>query len=301
MDIVLFSSTNFGLRCFREAIVPCPEVNLAGIVTTRNTINISYSKTPVTIRTHADFSLVGKDIAAPVLFFDSSRGWTEISQWLEEHKPTLILVLGWYYMIPKEILRTALIGALGIHASMLPKYRGGAPISWAIINGECETGVTLFHIGEGIDTGDIVAQRRVIIRDMESWCQVYDRATWESIIMLREQLPLLQSGHAQRIPQDTSLATLFPQRSPQDGQIDWRWSCKRIHDFIRAQTKPYPGAFTFSSGVKIIFWSGVPSSETSNEPPGTMLAARNIGEDSRWVCGDGCVLIVHHKTIEAIT
>ena len=131
---------------------------------------------------------------------------------------------------------------------------GGVPVPWTIINGETETGVTFFYLVEGIDNGDIIAQQKYSIEPHDNCATVYEKATLASIDILRKYLPLIAVGKAPRIHQDESQATYFPPRKPEDGLIDWIWSAKRIHDFIRAQTHPYPGAFTLLGDKKVIIW-----------------------------------------------
>jgi len=173
-----------------------------------------------------------------------------IAKW----QPDVLLALGWYFMIPRRVRKSVPLGCVGIHASLLPKYRGGAPIPWAIINGETESGVTFFYFSDGIDDGDIIAQKRFSIEKKDDVAMVYKKATSTSIEILQEYLPMLATNTAPRIQQDHNQATNFPQRSPEDGLIDWSWDAKRIRDFIRAQTHPYPGAFTYIRGKKVTIW-----------------------------------------------
>ena len=157
-------------------------------------------------------------------------------------------------MIPDAILKLAKKGAMGIHGSLLPKYRGNAPFVWAMINGEKETGVSLFYFEKGIDEGDIVARKEFPIEENETIKDVLEKARTASVDILLEYLPMIANGTAPKIPQDHSQATIFPKRTPEDGLIDWSWNAKRIKDFIRAQTKPYPGAFTIINNKKIVLW-----------------------------------------------
>ena len=173
---------------------------------------------------------------------------------LDRWRPDLILVLGWYYMLPREVRHKAALGCMGVHASLLPKYRGWAPISWAIINGETETGISLFHLEDEVDSGDIVAQKGFAIDHEDTCASVYEKAVEASIRVLRECLPQIAAGQAPRVVQNADEASYFPRRWPEDGLIDWTMSAKEIHDFIRAQTKPYPGAFTYVDGKKVTIW-----------------------------------------------
>ena len=135
--------------------------------------------------------------------------------------PDLILVIGWTRLLSADLLAIPKFGCVGFHASLLPRYRGRAPVNWAIIRGESETGNTMFFLDDGVDTGDIIAQRRIPI-DYEDTCATLYRKVADSAIgMLEESLPLLKQGLALAAPQDHSLATVMPKRRPEDGVIDW--------------------------------------------------------------------------------
>ena len=252
--ILLLSSTTFGYKCLKSAILPIPGIKVTGIITTKKCINISYSNQPINISTYFEFTKIEKSINCYISVLSGKITKNKYLKAIDRCKPDLLLALGWYYIIPKVVRNAAPLGCVGIHASLLPKYRGGAPIVWAIINGEKETGVTLFHFDDGVDTGDIIAQKRYPILDNDNCKTIYDKATKASIEILKRSLPKLASGKAERIKQDESKATIYPQRKPDDGIIDWSWSAKRIKDFIRAQTKPYPGAFTVIKNKKVVIW-----------------------------------------------
>ena len=254
MRVLLLSSTLFGLECLKKGIRPVRSVRLAGIVTTARRIKISYSAKKVDICSHADFRQIAKSTGCLLWFVKNDNCHSLLETAVRKSKPDLILALGWYYKIPQSIRGEAEAGVLGIHASLLPKYRGGAPLVWAMIQGEKRTGVTLFHLEERMDTGDVVAQRSFPITCEDTIASVCKKAVDVSAGILRRYLPLLAKGKAPRKIQDESQATVFPQRSPKDGLIDWSWDAGRVRDFIRAQTRPYPGAFTFLKRKKITIW-----------------------------------------------
>jgi len=193
-----------------------------------------------------------------------------VFKYIKKINPDFILVVGWYYIIPKEILNYPKYGCAGLHASLLPKYRGGAPINWAIINGEKKTGITFFYFGEGVDSGDIIGQRAFKITLKDNCRTVYEKAIKSGIYLLKKYIPLIERNKAPRIKQDESKATYFPQRKPEDGLINWGQSALKIYNFIRAQTYPYPGAYTFYKKNKIIIWeakiSNFKSKEKGNKP-----------------------------------
>jgi methionyl-tRNA formyltransferase len=254
MRVVVLSSTEFGRVCIEKGLLDLPDVRLVGILTTPKEIEISYSDEPVSIATHAVFDSVAHDAGCEVRVLWGRITASSYLRHLDNMRPDLLCAFGWYYMIPKRVRDAAPKGCVGIHASLLPKYRGGAPIPWAIINGETETGVSLFYLDEGVDTGDIIGQEKIPIGENDTCGTVYGKAMVSSIRLLREYFPRLAVGGAPRVPQEEGLATYYPQRSPRDGLIDWSRSAKEIRDFIRAQTRPYPGAFTYVSGKKVIIW-----------------------------------------------
>lgn len=254
MRIAALSSTAFGHRCLEEGVLQAPGVDLVGILTTPRQIEISYSEKPVSISTHTAFTDLAAQARCEVVELRGQVTAAAYGRPLEQWRPDLLLVLGWYYNVPRKVRARAPLGCAGIHASLLPEYRGGAPIPWAIINGEPETGVTFFYFDDGVDSGDVIAQARFPIGDADTCATVYAKATEASVKILREYLPQIATGAAPRLPQDESQATCFPQRKPEDGEIDWSWDARRIRNFIRAQTRPYPGAFTYLQGKKVTIW-----------------------------------------------
>jgi methionyl-tRNA formyltransferase len=238
-----------------NSILKIDTVEVLAIFTIPEWFKISYSDQPVRNTNYYDFSDVAKKIGVPVFEINSEKGkrLTDFKDQIKQFSPDVILVMGWYYMVPQTIRVLARYGAWGIHASMLPEYAGGAPLVWAIIEGKKESGVTLFKLDDGVDDGDIIAQKSFEIADHDTIKEVYDKATEASVEILNTALKS-ESGIQFR-PQDKSLIKVYPQRSSKDGEIDWSWDSKRIRDFIRAQTKPYPGAWFNIGNKKVVIWS----------------------------------------------
>lgn len=296
MRVALLSSTSFGYQCLEHGLLNIPEIEIAAVLTTESEINISYSDKPVVISAHAKFDDLGAKYRFPVITIRGKISGARYIEHLAPLKPDLLIALGWYYMIPQKVRQLAPLGCAGIHASLLPKYRGGAPISWAIINGESETGVTFFYFEDGVDTGDIIAQEVIPIDIHDTNASVYEKATAASIRVLRSTIPHIARGTAPRIPQDHAQATQFPQRSPKDGLIDWQWSAKQIYDFIRAQTRPYPGAYTFLDNRTVSIWVSALTTETCDLATGTLV----LKNDSVKVCcGDRHLLMITDVGTEA--
>lgn len=267
--IVFFGASALGFACCERLLEL--GVHVSGIFTIPRQFRISYSPgAPVTNVLHQDFGVLGERYGVPVVQVEGKMGGYTPA--VEALQPDLLVVIGWYYMVPRAMRELAPRGCVGIHASLLPRYRGGAPLVWAIINGEREAGVSLFHLGDGVDDGDIVAQRAFPIGAADTIRDAVERATAASVELVEEFVPRLLDGTAPRLAQDQSLATSFPQRSPADGRIDWSWSAERIRDFIRAQTRPYPGAFTELGGKRVTLWDAdvleVDEGEPAREAPG---------------------------------
>jgi methionyl-tRNA formyltransferase len=158
-------------------------------------------------------------------------------------QPDLIVVVAYGQILPKSILSIPKFGAINVHASLLPKYRGAAPIAWAILKGEKVTGVTTMMMDEGMDTGDILLQAEVPIGDEEICERLHDRLASSGAQLLLETLEKMKTGDIRPIPQDHSKATYAPPLKKEDGHIDWGKGAKDIDRQIRA-FNPWPGAFT---------------------------------------------------------
>ena len=169
-------------------------------------------------------------------------------------KPDLIFCIGWPQVIGKEILGIPSCSCIGIHPTLLPERRGGAPINWCLIDGLSKSGVTLFYFDEGIDSGDIIAQQEFEITLEDTAKTVLDKVANISVELIKEYYPFLEKGDALRISQDNTRATYTRRRRPEDGVIDWRKTSLSIYNWIRALTLPFPGAFTFWNGRKIIIF-----------------------------------------------
>ena len=169
----------------------------------------------------------------------------------------LIVVMGWRTLISDRVLTAARHGAVGLHESLLPAYRGFAPVNWAVINGEAETGVTLFYLtATGVDNGDVVAQARIPIGQHDTAHDIYRRTARASLELLQAHFDALLAGTANRTPQDETLATYTCARTPEDGRITWSSATRTIHDLVRGLAHPYPGAFSYYDGKKYRIWSG---------------------------------------------
>ena len=163
-------------------------------------------------------------------------------------RPAFIFSFYYRRMLGQNLLGLASRGALNMHGSLLPKYRGRAPVNWAIINGETETGATLHHMADKPDSGDIVLQTAVPILPDDIAAEVFVKVTVAAELTLYRALPGLLDGLAPRTPQDLASGSYFGGRRPEDGVIDWSKSATAIHNLVRALAPPYPGARTLIAG-----------------------------------------------------
>lgn len=251
MKIVFVGASSFGYRCLEE-ILTLPQIEVAGIISNRQTFAISYNKSGVTNVLYKDFSTLATEKNIPFYRMEENMKEAGLSDFLAQSNPDLCIVVGWYHMVPGSLLDQYRFA--GLHASLLPDYSGGAPLVWAIINGETKTGITFFFFDRGVDSGDIIGQKETEIFPEDTIKTLYDRIEVLGIDLLKDALPQMAIGQLTYQKQDESKRRVFPQRNPADGLINWTWDAKKIKNFIRAQTKPYPGAFTIIEGKKVIIW-----------------------------------------------
>jgi UDP-4-amino-4-deoxy-L-arabinose formyltransferase/UDP-glucuronic acid dehydrogenase (UDP-4-keto-hexauronic acid decarboxylating) len=177
--------------------------------------------------------------------------------WVEkirESRPDILFSFYYRQLIRRDILDIPKAGCLNLHGSLLPKYRGKAPINWVLVNGERETGVTLHYMTPRPDDGDIVAQKRIAVSDDDTALTLHRKAAQAAEKLLDEILPSIKNGTAPRIPQNHGQATYFGGRRPADGEIDWFKTAREVKNLVRAVTKPFPGAFSFIGERKCFFW-----------------------------------------------
>lgn len=207
--------------------------------------------------------------------------------------PDLILVVGWRTVIPCSVYNYPKFGCLGVHDSLLPQYRGFAPTNWTIINGDKVTGVTLMMIGDGIDEGDIVSQNKVTISDDDTVASLYEKIIDATINIVLKNLPDLKTGNYKRYNQNNKDSSYGCSRIPDDGYIDWSKKTKDIYNLIRGLTYPYPGAFTWYKGKKLIIWKGKiiknPPKYSGRIPGRVIKICKGVGVEV--LTGDGIILI----------
>jgi methionyl-tRNA formyltransferase len=171
---------------------------------------------------------------------------------IQKLAPDYLFSFYYRHMIPAELLACAKIAALNMHGSLLPKYRGRAPVNWAILHGETETGATLHIMEAKPDAGDIVGQSAVSIGPNETATEVFGKVSQAAVAVMNQVLPELVQGHIPRKPNNLAEGSYFGGRKPADGQILWHQTAQQVHNLVRAVAPPYPGAFTDWQGQRMI-------------------------------------------------
>jgi len=194
----------------------------------------------------------------------------EFSNNIEKHAPGFIVVVAFGHIIPKNILTIPQIATINIHASLLPKYRGPAPIQWAIINEEKETGVTTMLMDEGMDTGDILLSSKLEIAPDDTSGTLHDRLADLGADLLIQTLKTFDTGNINPISQDHTQATYAPMLKKNDGRMNWKLPAESLEAFIRGMT-PWPGAFTFHEKKRLKFFKARTIVMDTDASPGTVI------------------------------
>ncbi|AYA07618.1 MULTISPECIES: bifunctional UDP-4-amino-4-deoxy-L-arabinose formyltransferase/UDP-glucuronic acid oxidase ArnA [Rahnella] len=200
------------------------------------------------------------------------------------------IIFSFYYrnMLSEEILSLAPQGGFNLHGSLLPRYRGRAPVNWALLNGETETGVTLHKMVKRPDAGDIVGQRKVAITGDDTALKLHAKVREAAKALLTDVLPEMKAGNITLTAQDESQASYFGRRTAADGEIHWHKSATEINNLIRAVTEPYPGAFSYLGQRKLTIWRARPLATQHDKQPGTVLSSDPL----TIACGEGALEIL---------
>jgi methionyl-tRNA formyltransferase len=186
----------------------------------------------------------------------------EVREIFETISPDACVVVAYGKILPEWLLAIPRLGCINVHASLLPKYRGAAPINWAIANGERETGVTIMQMDAGMDTGPMLAKSAITIGDEETAPELSSQLAQLGADLLSETLPRIARGEIKPAPQDNSEATYAPMLKREDGLIDWRMTAREIANRVRA-FQPWPGSYTNFRGSKLIIWRARAVSEVA--------------------------------------
>ncbi len=195
---------------------------------------------------------------------------------LKELNPDVIVVVAFGQILPKAILDIPKLGCINVHVSLLPKYRGAAPINWVIINGETKTGVTTMYMDEGLDTGDMILKTEFNLDDEITAGELHDQMMEIGSQTLKETLDLIEKGCAPREKQNHDEFTYAPMMNKALGNIDWNKSAKEIHNLVRG-VNPWPSAYTTYQDNTMKVWKSKVLSETSDKTCGTILKVDKDG------------------------
>jgi methionyl-tRNA formyltransferase len=204
-------------------------------------------------------------------------------------QPDVMVVVAFGQILPKNLLSVPPSGSINIHASLLPKYRGPAPIQWAIINGEKQTGVTTMFMDEGLDTGDILLAEKTDIYPDDTAASLYRRLAERGAALVGETLERLGTGRIKPVRQDHQQASYAPLLKKEDGLIDWTRSARFLDAFIRGMS-PWPGAFTFCAGKRLKIFRSEPALTDARETPGTVI--QGFPDELRVMTGEGALSIL---------
>jgi methionyl-tRNA formyltransferase len=206
-------------------------------------------------------------------------------------KPAVIYSFSYRYLIPDRVLGLARLGAYNLHPSILPAYRGRAPVNWMLVNGEREAGVTLHLMVARADAGDIVGQRSIAIDDGDNALTLYRKLVPLGVELINEMHPQIVAGNPRRRKMDISKGSYFGRRKPEDGRIDWRWPARRIFNLVRAVTHPYPGAFCFAGGRKLMVWEARIGAEAGMRGAAGAIVAKAPDGALEIAAGEGSVIV----------
>lgn len=214
----------------------------------------------------------------------------DFAAWVREQRADVAVVLAYGRILPPAVLAGTALGFVNLHASLLPRWRGAAPIQWAIVHGDRETGISLMQMDEGCDTGPVYLARRLPIGPQTTAGELSEQLARLAAALVHDELPRLVRGELVPTAQDSALATAAPLIDKSNGQIDWHAPARAVHDLVRGMT-PWPGAYSWVQGKRFkVARSELARAEGDAGPAGTLLAIDERGAEV--ACGQGSLRIV---------
>ncbi len=273
----VFAYHDVGVRCLRVLLAAGIDVRLV----------VTHADDPREAGWFSSVAGLARDRDLPCITPDRGDDPAVLER-LRSESPDFVFSFYYRHLLPGELLGVARRGALNMHGSLLPRYRGRAPVNWAVLHGETETGATLHYMVDRADAGDIVDQSAVPILPDDTAAEVMRKVTVAAEIVLVRSLPALIAGNAPRRPQRIEPGQYFGRRRPEDGRIDWQKPARDIHNLVRAVAPPFPGAFTDQPGGRVWIHATRPTSGIVSplKQPGFFEQAGRCCA----VCGDGAVL-----------
>ena len=213
----------------------------------------------------------------------------EVLELLSNLKPDLLVVVAYGQFLSEKLFTLPPYGAVNIHASLLPAYRGAAPIHWAILHGESRTGVTIMYIDKGMDSGDMILRQETEIGPEEDTGSLHDRLSQMGADLLLQAIEQIHTGTVVRIPQDPKAATLAPMLRKEQERVDWTQSAQTIHDQIRG-LHPWPGCYTTWQGKRLKLHASRVQNQSAPAHPGQILEISSQGITV--ACGQDCLRLI---------
>ena len=283
MKILFMGTPDFALFSLKSLVEYSKnsDISICGVITQPDKPKgRGYALLPPPVKEYA--LSIGLDVYQP-----STLKGEEFEQLLCELSPDLIIVVAYGKILPKNVIDYPKYGCINVHGSLLPEYRGAAPMQRAIIDGKEKTGITIMYMAEGLDTGDMLLTREILIDENDNFENIHDKLGILGAQMLQEIIPMLQNGTAVRIPQDDGLSTYAKKISKEDCLIDFSKSAKEIHDQIRGLS-PIPLSFTHLPNGKIlkVISSKITDRSTVHANVGTVLS---LDDGIEIACGVGSI------------
>lgn len=276
--VLFMGSKHLGLRVLHEMYLLSPQT-LIGCLTIDDTNDTRSAFT--------DFKKLSNEIG---LKLHVAKNRQQSERIIEKVRPELCLVVGWYWFISKTALDAVPFGFIGIHNSLLPKLRGGSPLIWPIIRNEKKVGFSFFSFTPGMDDGPIWAQGNVFVDEQDYISDVLKKLEEKTIQALRVNYLQILNGSSKPVEQNHEQATYCAQRFPNDGNIDWHKPAQDVYNFIRAQSDPYPGAFTYYEAQMLKIWKAKVFDKQYYGTPGQV--ARIASDGVYVICGNHRAIIL---------
>lgn len=285
---VVFAYHDVGVRCLKVLLGGGVDVGLVVTHQDSATENVWFGSVEQVARDY------GIPVATP-----ADPNTPEFLARLRALAPDLVFSFYYRQMLKPDLLAIPPMGALNMHGSLLPRFRGRAPVNWAVLHGAAETGASLHYMVEKPDAGDLVAQTAVPILPDDTAHEVFGKVTVAAELTLWQVLPDLLAGTAPRRPLDLAAGSYFGGRRPEDGRFDWAWPVRRIHDLVRAVAPPYPGAWAMLGDARL----DLPGSRVlADGTPGAARPPRLTIDDARIVleAADGGRLWLRGPTLDGL-
>ena len=277
---VVFAYHDVGVRCLRVLLQQGVEVPLVVTHGDAQDEQIWFESVARHARWH------GLEVALP-----TDANAPDFVRQVRAARPDFLFSFYYRQMLGAELLAAAPRGAYNMHGSLLPKYRGRAPVNWAVLHGERETGATLHAMTAQADAGDIVDAQAVPILDDDTAIEVFRKVTVASELTLARALPALLAGKAVLRPQDLHQGTYFGRRTRADGAVDWHSGVRAVHNLVRAVAPPYPGAFALAAGLPLRVLRTLPAAAPRSAAPELRL----VGDEVLAVCADGALRLLEFE------